>query len=89
VAAPFENRLRLFIKERLLPSGTAASLMLARWSTRLSRLTVAGLMAVVLFDRPPRERAQDKNASPPIEILRTKPVPMDGRKPAPSPSAGH
>ncbi len=89
MAAPFGTRLRLFVHKRLLPSGDAVSLTLARWSTRLSRLTVAGLMAVTLFDRAPREQAQDKSASPPIEILRTKPVPMDGQRPPPRPSAGH
>ena len=89
MAAPLGTRLKQFIDRRLLPSGNAVSLILARWSTRLSRLMIAGLMAVVLFDRPPREQAQEKGASPPIEILRTKPVPMDGKRPPPNSSAGH
>lgn len=89
MAATLGTRLKLFANSKLLPSGREVSLTLARWSTRLSRLAVAGVMAVAFFDRHPHSKAHDKNASPPIEILRTKPVPMDGQRPPAKPSAGH
>jgi hypothetical protein len=49
---------------------------------------VAAVMAFALLDQPPQKRP-DKSANPPIEILRTKPVPMDGQRPPARPSAGH
>ncbi|MFM9846773.1 MAG: hypothetical protein ACKVP3_06405 [Hyphomicrobiaceae bacterium] len=72
-----------------MPSGSDVSSALARWSTRLSRLAVAGVMAVAFFDWHPPSKPYDKSATPPIEILRTKRVPMDGQRPPAKPSAGH
>jgi hypothetical protein len=88
VAATLGTRLRLLTSKRLRPDGNAVSAILARWSTRLSRLMVAAVMAFALLDQPPQKRP-DKSANPPIEILRTKPVPMDGQRPPARPSAGH
>jgi len=87
VAATLGTRLKLFAGKRLL-HGKAVSATLARWSTRLSRLVVAAVMAFALLDHPP-PKPQDKSVAPPIEILRTKPVPMDGHRPPARPSAGH
>lgn len=88
VAATLGTRLKLFASKRLLPDGKAVAAALARWSARLSRLMVAAVMAFALLDHPP-PKPQDKSVAPPIEILRTKPVPMDGHRPPARPSAGH
>jgi len=88
VAATLGTRLKLFAGKRLLPDGKAVSATLARWSTRLSRLMVGAVMAFALLDHL-LPKPQDKNVAPPIEILRTKPVPIDGHRPPARPSAGH
>jgi hypothetical protein len=88
VAARLETRLKQFASNKLLPDGEAVAASLARWSTRLSRLMVAGVTAFALFDRPPHN--QERSAPPPpIEILRTKPVPLNGHGSPARPSAGH
>jgi hypothetical protein len=89
VAAILGTRLNILGGRKLLPSRSDVASALARWSTRLSRLAVAGIMAVAFFDRQPPSKPYDKSATPPIEILRTKRVPMDEQKLPPKPSAGH
>lgn len=88
MAKTIGTRLKLLASKRLLPDGNAVSATLARWSTRLSRLMVAAVMAVALLDPSPPKH-HDRAATPPIEILRTKPVPMDRQRPPARPSAGH
>jgi hypothetical protein len=90
VAATLGTRLKLFASKKLLPSGREVSLTLARWSTRLSILAVVGLMAVTFLDSRPPRTSHDKSAAPPIEILRTRRVPVEALpRPPPKPSAGH
>lgn len=87
MAARLQTRLKLLASNKLLPDGKAVAASLARWSTRLSRLMVAAVMAFALLDRPPQK--QDRSPTPPIEILRTKPVPLNGQGSPAQPSAGH
>ena len=84
---PLGTQLKTFAS-KLLPSGSLISSALARWSTRLSRLAVIGAMAVAIFDRPP-QKPHDRNVAPTIEILRTRPVPIDMQKHPQRPPPGH